>query len=230
MFGIFKKKKKELKKVTSNESEYADSNSVDTPKWYQVGDGNPFDEKILDIRCVTLNIVATTGDKSIAENYTASRSDNGEKYKAYEIAEGQQFPSAIRYPHNGDELDGVVIKSQSMDEKWDIYAYGNWFYFVRSWTSELVYKVHYENTGTELLLDYIVTALEEGETERLHEQNVHSIMLTHVLGQVWPFTIPKEMANTTEREIAHYMFSQFGCKATIATPGNILNLKLVEKA
>jgi len=229
MFGIFKKKESSTKSIKKNESEHTEAEGVGSPKWYDVGEGNPFNETILDIRCVTLNIVATTSEKSIAENYTASRSDNGEQYIDQEITEAKRFASNIRYPHNGEKLEGIVSKSDSMDVKWDIYAYGEWIYFVRSWTSDLVYKVHYENTGSELVLDYIVTAIDEGEDLALHEQNIHSMMLTHVLGRVWPYTIPKEFQSDSGKKIALYLFSQFGCKATIASHANILNIEPAEK-
>lgn len=229
MFGIFKRKKKPTKSAKKDESEHTEVEGVESPKWCDVGEGNPFDESILDIRCVTLNLVATTREKSIAENYTASRSDNGEQYIGRDIPDGERFASNIRYPHNGEKLEGIVSKAESMDVKWDIYAYGEWFYFVRSWTSDLVYKVHYENTGSELVLDYIVTSADEHGNSKLHEQNIHSMMLTHVLGRVWPYKIPKEFETSDGKDIALYLFSKFGCKATIATHANILNVELVEK-
>ncbi|MBX2822768.1 MAG: hypothetical protein KTR29_23930 [Rhodothermaceae bacterium] len=113
-----------------------------------------------------------------------------------------------------------------MDVKWDIYVYGEWFYFVRSWTSELMYKVHYQNKDAELVLDAIETSLDVNETPNLHEQNINSIMLTHVLGQVWPYVIPKSLHSSSEKEIALYMFSQFGNKATIATKSDTLDIIL----
>ena len=67
MFGIFKRKKSE-KLSRSDEAEHASANELESPKWYEIGDGNPFNERILDMRSIALNIVATTREKSIAEN------------------------------------------------------------------------------------------------------------------------------------------------------------------
>jgi len=228
MFGIFKKKNKIEKNTPQiNESEHASSNGLEDPKWHEIGEGNPFSERILDIRSITLNLVATTREKWVAENYTKTRGDNGERFSGQDIDESIEIACNIRYPHNGEPLEGIVSKAESMDVKWDIYAYGEWFYFVRSWTSELVYKVHYQNTGSELVFDKIITSASGSES--LHQQNIHSMILTHVLGRVWPYTIPSEMRSSGEKEVALYMFSQFGNKATIVTNENIFKIKLVDR-
>ncbi|CAM3613545.1 hypothetical protein VA7868_04426 [Vibrio aerogenes CECT 7868] len=226
MFGIFKKKNQN-KPAEKDEAEQVSAEGLNEPQWYEAGVGNPFNERILDIRTITLNMMATTKEKWISENFTQSRSDNGEKYTDSEIDEATAFPCDIHYPHNGATLEGVVFKSDSMDVKWDIYAYGAWFYFVRSWTSELVYKVHYQNMGNELIFDRIVTA-NPGSGE-LHAQNIHSMMLTHVLGRVWPYRIPDELKGKNETDIALYLFTQFGCKATLATDANILKIQLEKR-
>ena len=226
MFNFFGNKGKSKKQTPKDESEHIDAQQLETPTWLEVGSGNPFNAPILDIRSVTLYIISTTRDKSVAENYTKSRADNGQAYIDYDIPNSSTYQSNLKYPHNGAELEGIVFKSDSMDVKWDIYVYGEWFYFVRSWTSELIYKVHYQNKDTELVLDAIETSLDVQNTPNLHEQNINSIMLTHVLGQVWPYVIPKSMHSSSEKEIALYMFSQFGNKATIATKADTLDLKL----
>lgn len=225
MFGIFKKKKGiNLKSI---ESEQANTNGFEDPKWYEIGEENPFDERILDIRSIALHVVATTREKWIAENFTQTRSDNGERFSGQNIDDCIECECDIRYPHNGELLEGIVSKAESMDVKWDSYAYGEWFYFVRSWTSDLIYKVHYQNTGSELVFDKIITSA-SGSVE-LHKQNIHSMVLTHVLGRVWPYTIPDELTDASEKDIALYMFSQFGNKATIVTKANIFKIKLVAR-
>lgn len=224
MFKFWKKKSKS--NANKDESEYIQNSGFENPVWYDVSEGNPFNSRVLDIRSVTLNIVATTKEKWIAKNFIESRSDIGEQYIDKEVEGGKRFQINMCFPHNGDELEGIVYKSESMDEKWDIYAYGEWFYFVRSWTSELVYKVHYSNTGSELKFDYLFT--NDVDSPELHDQNLYSIFLTYVFGRVWPYVIPEHIRSESEVKIALYLFSKFGCKATIATYENVFDLQLVE--
>jgi len=231
MFDFLKKKfsKEKKQQEEKKEQEHVSDNGFDTPKWYEIGEDNPFDQPILDIRSVTLNIVATTKEKAIAENYNSSRSDDGKRYIGTKIPNGKLYKSNLRYPHNGDELKGIVYKADSMDVKWDIYVYDDWFYFTRSWTSELIYKVHYANLGDALFFDEIETAQDSDGIENLHEQNINSLLLTHVMGRVWPFVISKSFEKVGEKEIALNLFSRFGNKATIATHADTLTMKLIER-
>ncbi len=196
----------------------------DEIKWYPVGAGNPFDVPIVDIRSFTLNVTATTQDQNIAENYSRSRNSDGSEYVGEEPPGAMSHSVDISYAHNGEKLEGTVFKSPAMEVKWDIYAYGEWLYFVRSWTSDLIYKVHYENTGDQLKIDKIITPEGYSKSEA---ENVQSIMLTHVLGQVWPYYIPEHLHESANNEVALFMFSQFGSMATLATKDSVLGLNLI---
>jgi hypothetical protein len=194
--------------------------------WIPVGEGNPFNAPLMDIRDFSLSMTSTTSDQSIAENYSKSRQSNGEEFIGAEPAHSISIPCNIKYPHNGEDLDGVVYKSPQMEVKWDIYACGEWFYFVRSWTSDLIYKVRYQNSDGALKLNEIFTTKELAPEA---EQVVHSIMLTHALGRVWPFPAPKHIDPREGKKIAMYMFANFGSKATLVTSGNTTNIQLVGK-
>lgn len=203
-------------------------------KWYKVGGDNPYNAEILDIRSLTLNIVATTDNQSVADNFVESRSSDGSQYQSVDIENAKEYPTNIVYPHNGIQLHGAIYKADSMDIKWDIYAYDEWLYFVKSWTSELIYKVHFSNNLDSLVLDKVITASVEkiastpDEKETLAAQNVHSILQTHLMNGVWPYKIPEMMKGVPDKSIALHMFAQFGQKATIATFANVIDMKYSE--
>jgi len=200
-------------------------------KWYEIGDENPYNADILDIRGLTLNMVATTNNKAVAEQFFANRSSKGKQFEFVEIENSIKYKSNIVYPYKGIDLRGAVFKADSMEVKWDIYAYYGWLYFVKSWTAELIYKVHFIKGVDTFILDEIITASIDKiattteEKETLAAQNVHSIMQTHLMGCVYPYKIPEMMRNMPEKNIALHMFAQFGKKATIATFANVLDLQ-----
>jgi len=198
----------------------------DEIEWYPVGDNNPFDAAIVDIRSLTLNVTATTKDKNVAENYSISRQSDGSEFIGKVPNKSISYSIDISYPHNGEKLEGIVFKSPEMEIKWDIYAYGEWFYFVRSWSSELIFKAKYTNTGDTLQITEVVTP--KGYSER-EAENIHSIMLTHVFGRVWPYYIPEHLQESENNDIALFMFSQFGSKATLATKQSVLHINLNER-
>ena len=175
-------------------------------------------------------MVSTTKDLSIAENYTASRADDGRRYIGSSPENATSLSVNLRYPHNGSELNGIVFKSPRMEVKWDIYAYDGWLYFVRSWTSDLIQKVRFSTTQDLLVLEEIEVnaAFGEVEGEQIAAQNTHSMLLTHALGRVWPYYIPDAMAAEGDDHIARYLFAQFGPMATIATRRNVLEIQLLQ--
>jgi len=193
--------------------------------WLAVGDGNPFDAPIMDIRAHALNVIATTSSESVVENFSRSRNSDGREFVGMEPRSLVSLETEITYPHNGAKLEGIVFKSLEMEVKWDIYAYGEWFYFVRSWSSDLVYKVKYKNTGNSLVLTQINA---EDECTEETAQDIHSIMLTHALGRVWPFHLPEIMWDADGKFIALYMFLSFGSKATIVTKENVFKIQIVQ--
>ena len=221
--------------MQSNESNNKQTETADLPlKWYEIGGDNPYNAEIFDIRGLTLNFVATTDNQSVADNFVASRSSDGSQFQSIEIENAKEYAADIVYPHNGIQLHGAIYKADSMEVKWDIYAYDDWLYFVRSWTSELIYKVHFTNNLDSLVIDKVITANIEkiattpDEKATLAAQNIHSMLQTHLMDGVWPYKIPEMMKGIPDKSIALHMFAQFGNKATIATFANVLDIEYSE--
>lgn len=195
-------------------------------KWTPIGNGNPFNAPILDIRSIALSMTSTTSDENISNNFLSSRQCDGAKYIDFELESPKSYATNFSYPHNRQELNGVVFKSPSMEVKWDIFAYGEWFYFVRSWTSELIYKVRFENAGNSLIFKEIIASKKPCDIDA---QNIHSIMLTHVLNTVWPYHVPEDLVSLPFDKLALHMFSQFGSKATLLTTQNVFHVERVKR-
>ncbi len=201
------------------------------PKWFGAGD-NPYGVEILDISDFTKNAVATQYNESVVESFNDSRSDDGEKYKTALIANSETYKANIIYQSMGQ---GALYKAESMEVKWDIYAYDSWLYFVKSWTGELAYKAHFVKKKDRLVIDKIVTGAvarmssTDEEKETYAAQNVHSMIQTHLMETEWPYKIPEMMRDIPEELIASHMFALFGAKATMATHANVLNIRFSEK-
>lgn len=181
-------------------------------QWIEIGKDNPFNKRILDVRSLTWNVVATTKDKSVAESYNHLRNSNGQEYIGIDIENGDTIDTILEYSHNGEALEGIVFKSDSMDCKWDIYIYNNIFYFTRSWLGELVYKAH-----AEVLADRIVIHKIEFPQEiapELAKSDIHFLLKTHAMGQVLPHQVPNYF--DSDMDIALYSFRQFGNKGCYA--------------
>lgn len=181
-------------------------------QWLEIGEDNPFNKRILDVRSLTWNVVATTKDKNVAESYNNLRNSNGKEYIDTDIDNGETVDTLLEYPHNGDALEGIVFKSDSMDCKWDIYIYNSIFYFTRSWLGELIYKAHAEVLSDKLIIHKIEFPQEIGA--ELAKSDIHFLLTTHAMGKVLPHQIPDYL--DSDMNIALYSFRQFGNKGCYA--------------
>jgi len=208
MFSWFKSKRKD-----SSESEALQKDGVSYKyQWHEIGQGNPFNKRVLDVRSFTLSMIATTSKKEVAEKYTSLRTSIGEEYIGAGVPNPKSVLSSLKYPHNGAAIRGAVFKAESMDCKWDIYCYDDVFYFTRSWTGDLIYKVKAKINADSVELTSIEYPLEIDELLAIN--NVHFLLLSHALGRIFPHMVPKELVD--ENDVALYSFSTFGNKACYA--------------
>ena len=182
-------------------------------KWYDLGDDNPFPFRILDVRSMTWNVLATTSDRKIAEAFTAQRQSNGLELIDAAIENSATLECNLVFPHNGDRLEGIVYKSDSMDVKWDIYIYNSVFLFARSWTGRLQYRAFAEVNDTEIRIYRIETSADDIETAR---QAVYFILATHAMGRVLPHTIRRDTPDNPHQiaVLSFSMYGNLGCYAT----------------
>lgn len=208
MFGWPKKKPAKL-----SESEVLQRGGNFRFQWHEIGEGNPFNKRILDIRSFTLSMIATTSKKEVAEKFTSLRTSVGNEHIGTNVSNSKSTSTNLTYPHNGASLQGVVFKADSMDCKWDIYIYDGTFYFSRSWTGDLVYKAT-ANVGADLI-QLLNIEYPSDMDELLAINNVHFLIMSHAFGKVFPHMIPKGLES--ENDIAAYSFSAFGNKACYAS-------------
>jgi hypothetical protein len=214
MFNLFKKKEKP-------EQTYKF-------EWHDVGEGNPFNKRILDCRDYTQNNLATTGDKSIAESFNRLRRSDGTEYLLQDFTNKIAIETNLMYPPTTSQLTNLVFKAETFDEKWDIYIYDNCFYFTRSWTGELVYKA-FATVDTSNVTIYRVELQDNGTVDKSFViSNIHFLVTTQILKGIIPHRVPTYL--TTEMDIALYSFSQFGNKCWYATYDDILDTVIKNKA
>lgn len=194
------------------------SNGEGTPappeyKWYDVGPENPFGVRVLDVRSLTWHVVAATSDDRIAQSFSDQRASDGSEYLAAVIENSQTVACQLTFPHNGDPLEGIVFKADSMDVKWDIYIYESVFLFVRSWTGQLQYRATARIGADSITISSIEAPENDIDTA---PQAVYFLLGTHAMKRVLPHTMPP-FAPPDEQSIALMSFSMYGNLACYAT-------------
>jgi hypothetical protein len=222
MFGLFKKKKTESESYQNKTDEY-------NFKWYDIGKGNPFNKRILDIRSLTQTMLSFTSDKSVAELFNKQRHSIGKELIDIKLPGSKTIETNLEYPHNGSKMEGAGYKAKCMEDKWDIYFWNEIMYLTRSWTGEVIYKAHTTVSAT----NFTIRKIEYSQNEytqvdpTLVIDNVHFIILSHAFGRPFPHRIPKTL--TSEKDIALYSFNQFGHNCWYATYDNIINTIITPK-
>jgi hypothetical protein len=219
-------------KSTSNEPDAtkADEESKleeDKLKWYEIGEDNPFNKKILDIRELTWSWLSTTSDESIARRYIELRGSNGRYLIDASLRNASSVDCNLSYPHNGEIFSGIIFKADSMEVKWDIYVYNNVFYFAKSCTGDLVYKAHAVFSDTEIRINRIEFVADEilKDEPDLAKHNVHFLIMSHALNRMYPHQIPASIPDDP-KTIALYSFALFGKRACYATRDGILDIEV----
>ena len=192
-------------------------------KWIEAND-NPYKLRVFDCREYAVNSISTTQNEEIAKSFSSTRQSDGKEYIG-------------KFPHNGAKVevdlnfytkifpgfengiaDGVLFKAKSMEEKWDIYKYANFIFYVRSWTGEIIYFSNYIDTDTGFKVDLIV--LDDSKIDDSNPQFeflvVEYLIHSHILNLTVPHPIPKTLKDDPE-SISAYSFSMFGNRGYFAT-------------
>lgn len=189
--------------------------NIDKPqyetKWIEAKD-NPFNMDIFDCREYAMNTVFSTLNNDLLASFLELRKSNGQEYAGQLPANGIKCKVAFSYDTKGKQIpNGIVFKARTMEQKWDIYKYADYLFFVKSCTGELIYITNYIPTKKGFNVDLVV--LDENKidsNDSLFEFKVVEYLIhSHVLGYKAPHPLPKRLDNNPDT-ILEYSFSMFG--------------------
>jgi hypothetical protein len=197
--------------------------------WYDPGQDNPFNKRILDIRAFSSNITSAT-DKDTDDRFWNLRESDGLEFTQVDSSKFLSFNCNLIYPHSGNVLEGVLYKAKSLEIKWDIYARNSIFYFVHSLSGDLIFKA-YANIGEK---EIKINKIEYNSNHNLYNFDesiivdvVHFIILSHLFCLIVPHPIPDFIPEDETRLIANLSFKLFGPYAVYATKESILDLAII---
>jgi hypothetical protein len=216
MFGLFKK----LIRTTPTEQTL---NPMYDFKWYEIGEGNPFNKRVLDVRAFTQQMTSATKDPLIATQFVTSRASMGEEYNGFEITNCISVDTELVYPHDGRKIEGVGYKGKEMEDKWDIYAWDNIIYFVRSWSAVVRYKAFITYNDDSFTVSKIQFVSPDDESS-IAINNVHFLISTLLFNKILPHKLPQRLSRN--EDIAQYSFSAFGRNCWYATYDDIIDTEV----
>ncbi len=187
--------------------------------WYEGNDKeNIFGMKILDIRSFTQNMVTTTKDSKIAENFAILAKSNGEQYKDKLPENHTTINCNLKYSCRGIDTGSIFIAPE-METKWHIFYHDDFFFFVRSWTGELVHRAHISFESNSLIIlsiDSTTNELRFTDSELIIRE-VDFLLKSHLFRILTPHPVSNEMIKEDPLRIAISSFSLYGKKACYAS-------------
>jgi len=187
--------------------------------WYDIDEeDNVFGVKILDIRSYTQNITTTTNDKSIIDKFQQLTKSDGKVFSNLLPENHKTISCNLNYPCKG-VTSGPVFISPEMDHKWNIYYHNSHFFFVRSWTGELIHRAHAEFKNNSLIIQSIDTTKNELRftNDQLIVREVDFLIKTHLLKMLAPHPVSEEMITEEPIRTAISSFNLYGKKANYAS-------------
>lgn len=190
---------------------------------------NPFGVEIWDCSAFTQNTLSTTGDPALALSFVNRRNSTGFECRDQRIAAGMTGQPAedvetiscdLAYPYQGDVQDGVVFKAECMEDKWDIYLYSPYLYFVRSWGGQLIYRATLRSEPGLVRVTQIEVA--RGEEADFNRRVVDFLIKSHLFRQDVPHPLPPTLPQEPG-QIAVWSFSSFGRRCRYGTYADTSN-------
>jgi hypothetical protein len=194
-----------------------DSAEVPDINWVEAAD-NPWGVRVLDVRPVTLTMLATSTNPECAANAVSYGQDDGISYIGEEPPVTRNVEANLRFPIDRLLADGVLFAPSEMEHKWALFYHRGEIICVRSWLRqvEVVASVEEHQDHVE------VTAVRgtfgaEDEDPELTVRVLDFLLRSHALELVYPAPLPAGMEKEPQ-EAAMWCMSMFGNRAHCATP------------
>lgn len=111
------------KRITSFLKGYIQGASASQPRtvrWLEAAD-NPWCVWVLDLRPVTLHMLATSSDRKCAENALSFLQDDGTNFIGAEPAVDRTIKPSLRFRIGSVLADGALFIPTEMEHKWAMY-------------------------------------------------------------------------------------------------------------
>ena len=179
--------------------------------WVAAAD-NPWGVPVLDVRPVTLQMLALSADPKCAQNAMSFGQDDGTSFIGIEPAGLVSIPVGLRFPIDRILADGALFVPSQMEHKWAIYFHREHMIFIRSWRRKVQVVARIETQG-----DYIEVAelrghFAESEEEPSRTRRVLDFLLrSHALNTVYPAPLPRARKPIPQKR----RLGAFRCSATV---------------
>jgi hypothetical protein len=186
---------------------------------------NPYQMRVLDCRPIVSSYTSTTQDPAVAQHF-AQRDRSGVAYRGQSTERSLLIDSDLTYPLPDAGLpEGPLFVATEMEDKWDIFHFGQQLYFVRSWTGHLT-ALGWIRPGADIFtLEQIEVNSQGVQGDRNFAiRQVDFLIKSHILNLSVPHPIMPTMGDDPQ-QIALSAFSLYGRRGEFASFEDTLRVR-----
>ena len=180
------------------------------PKWVDSSQ-NQFGVSLLDLRSSVFGSTAWTSSKDIVESFSRIRRVDGTEYVNKLPEDYVEFDSNLNFAYSGTHEEGPIFKARGMEDKWDMYVYGDRLYISRSWTGHLCFvaQCYFKSSCVEIRKIFAEKKIIFGDLQYAGRV-VDFLIKSHMSNMVVPHPLPTRLKDESLGEIAAHSFEMFG--------------------
>jgi hypothetical protein len=208
------------KRITSSLKKYiqgARASQPPTVGWLDAAD-NPWGVPVLDVRPVTLCMLATSSDRKCAENALSFLQDDGTSFIGAEPAVDRTIKASLRFRIGRVLADGALFIPTEMEHKWAMYYHRGQILCVRSWLRQVYAVAEVKVDGDQIEITCVRgTLADDDEVPAFTVRVLDYLIRSHALNMQYPAPLPVGIVADPKRA-AMWCMSRFGNRALFATP------------
>ena len=178
---------------------------------------NRFGIRVLDFRSFSKSAVCFAPDYDIAEKFLKLRSSTGENYRNQLPKNTLHVRCNLRYHFEEKLPDGPVFIAKVMQDRWDVYLYDSFLYFINSWSGELLIRARVDFKDSEFFVPTIdICSVLAKRDKSLAVRQADYLIKSYLCRSEVPNPLPKNFPHDP-KQIALYSFSIYGRMSSYAT-------------
>lgn len=186
------------------------------PVWIEATE-NPWGIPVLDVRPVTLAMLAGSEDPQCAVNAMSFVQDDGRSFIGEAPASGGVVKASLRFPIDRVLADGVLFAPRVMEEKWALFYHRGQVICVRSWLRRVQVVADVVHQENHIVITHVRGTF--GAADEAPEFTVRILdylLRSHALDAPYPAPLAAGL-EPDPQAAAMWCFSMFGNRALFAT-------------
>lgn len=188
------------------------------PQWPEP-DENPFGVKVLDCRKKALIIMFWTTGFEEEKEWTKREGSDGEDFRCRQPRNATTIISRLGCPRKDGRAvpQGPTFVSESTEDPWFIYSFGNEPVFYNGQAEEVDFRVSYRLINESIFVHQVVADTSRmGSGPAYYNRFVDFLIKSNCCNAITPHPIPRSIPGDTEA-ILMCSLGEFGCRGLLAT-------------